>query len=183
MTETAADSDLVKLFLTGNHAAFNELVSRYQTKIYWHARKMTGNHLDADDIMQEVLLVIYEKLHTFQFNSSLYTWIYKITATRSLNHIRKVKLRKFFSLDGENTINMANEENVALDYERGEQMQKLDKVMQNLPNRQREVFILRNFELLSYEEISKITGKSTGSLKASYFHALGKVTNWMKENG
>ena len=78
------DFELAKNFLNGDESAFNRLAVKYQEKIYWHARRMTGNHLDADEIVQEVLIVLYKKLNTFEFKSSLYTWIYTITNTRSI---------------------------------------------------------------------------------------------------
>jgi RNA polymerase sigma-70 factor (ECF subfamily) len=63
------DFELINKFLNGSEAAFNELVRRYRTQIYWHARRMLGNHLDADEVTQEVLIVLYNKLNTFNFNS------------------------------------------------------------------------------------------------------------------
>ncbi|MCL4548939.1 MAG: sigma-70 family RNA polymerase sigma factor, partial [Bacteroidetes bacterium] len=89
------DFELVKNFLNGDETAFNSIVRKYQKKIYWHARQMVGNHLDADEVTQEVLIVIFKKLRTFNFNSSLYTWIYKIVSTRSLNQLRKRQVKKF----------------------------------------------------------------------------------------
>lgn len=182
MAITDSDEQLIKDFISGNETAFNRLILKYQQKIYWHARRMTGNHLDADDVVQEVLLVIYNKIKDFKFESSLYTWIYKITSTRSLNLINRRKLKDFFSLDdSENKIDTAGNDNLAEDFENREKIEALNKVLQKLPVKQREVFILRNFEELSYDEISEITGKSAGALKANYFHALNKVMDLMKE--
>ncbi len=182
MVETVSDFELIRSFLQGDQAAFNKLAARYQSKIYWHARRMTGDHLDADDVMQEVLLTMYNKLHTFQFNSSLYTWVYRITATRSINHLTRKKVRKFFSLDSDQARDLSTSEDIPEQIDIRDKMLKLDGLMQKLPERQREVFILRNFEMLSYEEISAITKKSVGSLKASYFHAVAKIADWMKED-
>ena len=92
------DFDLIKRFLSGEEVAFNLIVKKYQKKIYRHARQMMGNHLDADEVTQEVLIVIFNKLKNFNFNSSLYTWIYKIVTTRSLNQIRKKQIKRFFSI-------------------------------------------------------------------------------------
>lgn len=174
------DVALVKKFLSGEEAAFNKLVNRYQKKIYWHARRMTGNHLDADEIVQEVLVIMYTKLSKFQFRSTLYTWIYRVTATRAINLIRRRKVREFFSLDdirgeekGKNDIVEAVEQR--------ERLRILEEVLQKLPPKQREVFILRAFEELSYEEIAEITKKSVGGLKANYFHAMKKLENYMSE--
>ncbi len=175
------DEDLVKRFLNGEEAAFNLLVRKYRQKIYWHARRLTGNHFDADDILQEVLMVIYSKLKDYKFESSLYTWIFKITYTRSLNLINKNKLKRFFSLDDEESPEIRGDQDVVNDVENREKLQLLDKILKQLPVKQREVFVMRHFDELSYEEIAEITGKSTGGLKANYFHALNKVTSLMEK--
>lgn len=176
------DFDLVKRFHAGEDPAFNRLAAKYQEKIYWHARKMTGNHLDADDIMQEVLMVMYAKLKDFRFQSSLYTWIYKVTATRSINMLRKRKIKNFFSLnDDDNPIQISAPTDLAGDYENKEKITMIEKFLIKLPVKQREVFIMRNNEQLSYEEISQITGTSVGALKANYFHAVDKMQKLMKD--
>ena len=115
MTEINNDRELVKDFISGNESAFNRLAKRYQEKIYWHARRMIGNHLDADEIVQQVLLVMYKKLKTFNFDSSLYTWIYKITSTRSLNLIKRNKLRSFISIDNSIENRVTTKENIIND--------------------------------------------------------------------
>nr|MCU0345167.1 RNA polymerase sigma factor [Ignavibacterium sp.] len=175
------DFEQIKSFINGDESAFNRLAVKYHEKIYWHARRMTGNHLDADEVVQEVLLVIYKKLKTFEFKSSLYTWIYTITNTRrslytwiytitntrSINYLKKRSLRSFFNLD--EISNKKSEQYDVIDFiESKENYEKIEKTLQKLPVKQREVFIMRNFDELSYEEISKITGKSIGTLKANH---------------
>lgn len=181
MTDKSNDFDLVKSFVSGDDSSFNKIVRKYQEKIYWHARKMTGNHLDADEILQEVLLVLYTKLKSFRFKSSLYTWIYRITATRSINYIRKRNIRQFFSLEDKETGSMAGGSDIIKNFEDKEKLRKLDSVLQKVPPKQREVFLMRNFEELSYEEIAEITGRSIGGLKANYFHAVKKIYELMKD--
>lgn len=179
MHEANIDFSLIKDFVEGNESAFNRLAVKYQDKIYWHARRMTGNHLDADEIVQEVLLVLYNKLKTFEFKSSLYTWIYTITNTRSINYLKKKNLKSFFSLD--DILNKKSEEkDVIENLEDKQKLEKLEKALQKLPIKQREVFIMRNYDELSYEEISEITGKSVGALKANHFHALNKIKELIK---
>jgi RNA polymerase sigma-70 factor (ECF subfamily) len=181
MTELQ-DYDLVKEFIAGSEIAFNKIVQKYQNKIYWHARRLLGNHMDADEVTQEVLIVLYNKLHTFNFQSSLFTWIFRIVSTRSLNHIRKGKVKKIFFFEDEDEDKVFRDnQDIVHDLENKEKIEKLDKVMNKLAAKQREVFILRNFEGLSYEEIAKITGRSVGGLKANYFHAIKKVTEMMDE--
>lgn len=179
MSDTTIDFELIKNFVNGDESSFNKLVNRYQKKIYWHARKMTGNHLDAEEVVQEVLLVIYNKLKDFKFESNLYTWIYRITATRSINFINKRKIKNLIFFDEEEGRTFKSNVDIVRDLENKEKLEKLDRLLQKLPVKQREVFIMRSFENLSYEEMSEITGKSVGGLKANYFHALNKINNLM----
>jgi len=181
MSEDISDHDLVRAFLNGDETSFNKIINKYKNKIYWHARRMTGNHLDADEVVQEVLLVIYTKLKDFRFKSSLYTWIFRIVSTRSLNYLRKRSLRKVFSFDDPAANIVNSNEDIINDFEMKEKIQKIDKFLQKLPAKQREVFIMRNYDELSYEEISKLTGKSIGGLKANYFHGVNKILELMKD--
>jgi len=180
MPEEISDYELIKSFINGDEASFNKIINKYKHKIYWHARRMTGNHLDADEVVQEVLLVMYKKLKDFQFKSELYTWIYRIVSTRSLNYLRKRSLRKVFSFDDPSTDSVSNNEDIAKSLEMKEKLDKINSLLQKLPLKQREVFILRHYEELSYEEISDLTGKSIGGLKANYFHGVNKILELMK---
>ena len=175
------DKDLVKEFLDGNEIAFRTIVDRYSKKIYWHARGMLNNHFDADEVTQEVIIVLYKKLHTFNFNSALYTWIYRITSTRTLNFIRKKKIKELFSIFDEKYDNLKSESDILNNFEHKDEIERIEKALQKLPIKQREVFIMKSFEEMSYKEISEITGKSVGGLKANYFHALKKITELLNE--
>ncbi len=180
MSDNTQDFALIKSFLDGDESSFNVLVKKYQDKIYWHARRMTGNHFDADEILQEVLLIMYNKLNSFKYESSVYSWIYKITATRSINFIKRRELKKIFSLDVLKT-SETNKQTIQQELEQFEKIEEIEKKLQQLPVKQREVFIFRNFDDLSYEEISQITGKSVGALKANYFHALKKMKDLLND--
>ena len=180
MPEDISDYELIKSFINGDETSFNKIINKYKHKIYWHARRMTGNHLDADEVVQEVLLVMYKKLKDFQFKSELYTWIYRIVSTRSLNYLRKRSLRKVFSFDDPSTDLVSSNEDIAKSLEMKEKLEKINSLLQKLPLKQREVFILRHYEELSYEEISDLTGKSIGGLKANYFHGINKILELMK---
>ncbi|MBT8378192.1 MAG: RNA polymerase sigma factor [Ignavibacteria bacterium] len=181
MLNKTDDYDLVRKFISGDEQAFNLLVSRHQNRIYWHARRMVGNHDDADEIVQEVLLVMYQKLRSFNYKSALYTWIYKITSTRSLNLLKKNKIKRMISFDSENNKEISASDDVIVNIEQKEKFEKMQRYLKNLPAKQREIFIFRNFDDLSYEEIADITGKAVGTLKANYFHAFNKLKELMDE--
>ncbi|OGU54725.1 MAG: RNA polymerase subunit sigma-70 [Ignavibacteria bacterium RBG_13_36_8] len=173
------DFELINKFSKGDETAFNELVRKYQTKIYWHARRMLGSHMDADEVTQEVLLVLYKKLKNFNFNSSFYTWLYKIVTTRSINLLNRRKVKRFVFINDTESQILESESDITADIDNREKLERLDKILTKLPVKQREVFVLRHFEELSYKEISEIKGKSVGGLKANYFHALKKVMELM----
>ncbi|MBK7103931.1 MAG: RNA polymerase sigma factor [Ignavibacteriae bacterium] len=172
--------ELVTNFINGDEKSFNKIVREYQKLIYWNARRMLGNHYDADEITQQVIIVLYNKLKTFKFNSSLKTWIYKITFTRSLNLIRKNKVKNFFSIN-ESSMDINSENDIIKNLEDKEKLEKLNSALDKLPVKQREVFVLRKFDELTYEEISEITGKSIGGLKANYFHAVNKILTKLED--
>lgn len=180
MPEEKTDFELINKFLEGEQGAFDSLIKKYHSRIYWVARRLTGSHNDADDVVQEVLITIYTKLNTFKFNSGFYTWAYRITVRKSLNMIRSKKIKRFFNLeDSESELTGSTDYLKNIDDK--DKLAMLDKILQKLPEKQREVFVLRNFEELSYEEIADITGKSVGGLKANYFNAIEKVKKYMNE--
>lgn len=175
------DFELVHKFVAGDESAFNDIVKKYQKRIYWHARQMLGDHLDADEVTQEVLIVLFKKLNTFNFKSSLFTWIYKIVTTRSLNYIKRKNIKRYLSFDSTDENEIQEKRDIVDDIVNKEKLERIKKILETIPPKQRQVFVLRNFDQLSYEEISEITGKSVGGLKANYFHALKKIMEKVNE--
>ena len=179
----SSDSEIISDFLKGNSSSFNFIVLKYQKKVYWVVRRMVLDHDDADDITQEVFIKLYRTISDFRGESSLFTYLYKIAVNYSLNHLKKNrnKFEKLKNID-EESYNIKDssqgQDAVMADKER----EKLLKdAMLALPDQQRAVFSLRFYDELSYEEISKILGKSVGGMKANYFHALKKIQSFLLE--
>ena len=172
--------NLIQKFKSGDEQAFNQLVLRYQEKIYWIVRRMIPDHADADDITQNVFIKAYQSLRSFKGDSSFYTWIYRIAINLSLNEIRRKKLRRTFSLDEEPSHFSTEEENPLQKLESDERKKLIQRAIDSLPEKQKKVFVLRYFEELPYEEISKILHTSVGGLKANYFHAVKKIGEYLK---
>ena len=174
MSDKENDFLLIQRFNEGDEVAFNLLLRRYQQKIYWHARKMTGNHMDADEIVQEVMLVLFKNLKDFKYQSTFSTWLFRIITTRTLNFLKRRRIKEIFSIHSSDDNETSGIENiagagsgVAEDLENREKLKVLDRVLKGIPAKQREIFIMRHFDEMSYEEISEITGKSIGGLKAN----------------
>jgi RNA polymerase sigma-70 factor, ECF subfamily len=173
--------DLVERFQAGEEQAFNALTLRYQEKIYWVVRRMIPDHDEADDVVQDVFIRAYHSLKSFKGESSVYTWLYRIAVNLSLNEIRRRKIRKTFSLD-ENTTeqHQSYDDSPIEEIEKREQSMLIKKAIDRLPEKQKQVFVLRYYEELPYEEIAKIVKTSVGGLKANYFHAVKKIGEYLK---
>ncbi|MFZ1573291.1 MAG: sigma-70 family RNA polymerase sigma factor, partial [Candidatus Kapaibacterium sp.] len=181
MIQELEDRKLLDLYNSGEKLlVFNELVRRYQKRIYYVARRMVKRHEDADDIAQEVFVKAYTALDNFRGDSNIYTWLYRIAINLSINHLRKQKVRKFFDIDeyadilgkdADQDKKLIKEENVSL----------IEKAILTLPDKQKSVFIMRYYDELPYEEISNILGTSVGGLKANFHHAVSKVSEYVNK--
>lgn len=154
--------------------AFNGIVESYAERLYWHVRRFLCSHEDSNDKMQDIFMKIWKALPNFRGDSSLYTWLYRIATNEVLNHLKRESLNATIEMDTvSNTLACKIDEDP---YFNGTDLQReLHKAIQTLPNKQRIVFCLRYFDEMKYEEISEITGTSTGALKASYHHAYNKI--------
>lgn len=157
---------------------FQLLVDTYKERVYSIVRRMVIRHDDADDIVQDVFVRVWENIDGFREESSLYTWIYRIAVNESLRFLKSKRLRLFlplfdFSAQLENLIDDPQHFN-------GNQIErKLQKAILKLPDKQRLVFSMRYYEGLTYEEISEILGTSVGALKASYHLAVKKIEKYL----
>ena len=153
---------------------FNRIVKEYSERLYWHVRRMVGSHEDADDLLQEIFLKIWTALPSFRGEAQLYTWVWRIATNETLNHLRREKVRaalRFASAD-----ELVAQKIEGDPYFNGTAAQReLWKSVARLPQKQRQVFVMRWWDELSYEEISAITGTSVGALKASYHIAQEKI--------
>jgi|SRR5690554_52541 len=156
---------------------FRELVKTYQEPLYRHIRRMVGNHQDADDVLQNTFIKSWRFIDDFRADSKLYTWLYRIASNEALSFLRAKKVRPSGNVDAENhtapTTDGPDSETIS---------RKLESALKTLPDKQRQVFDLKYFSELKYEEISEITGTSVGGLKASYFHAVKKIEAFLKSD-
>jgi RNA polymerase sigma-70 factor (ECF subfamily) len=157
---------------------FNQIVQEYSEKLYWHVRRMVNSHDDANDILQDIFLKIWTALPTFRGEAQLYTWVWRIATNEALNWIRREKVRaalRFSSADEEMVRRISGDP-----YFNGTDAQReLAKAVARLPEKQRQVFIMRWWDELPYEDIAQITGTSVGALKASYHIAQEKVKQFL----
>lgn len=157
------------------HAAFDLLMRTYGEPLYWHIRKMVVNHDDADDVLQTVFIKAWNNIHNFRGDARLTTWLFKIAVNESINFLKKERTRRSLADDENDSFLLENIE--ADPYFDGDELHReLQKAVASLPEKQRLVFNMRYFDEMKYEEISDILGTSVGALKASYHHAVKKIT-------
>ncbi len=154
---------------------FHLLVKKYQERLYLTIRRMVVDHELANDILQEVFIIIWQKIDHFRGDASLFTWIYRITVNECLRQLKKNKSKISVSLESVTNLNLST--SATPDGE--EVIHKLQKAVKSLPEKQQAIFNLKYYDDLSYEEISGIMGTSIGGLKANYHHAVKKIEKYL----
>lgn len=167
-----SQAEFIKELKAGSEAAFGRLIEENQKKVYRIALSFVKNPTDAEDIAQEVFIRIYTSIGSFKGNSSLSTWIYKITYNLSLDFLkrnnRKLKTTKTLD-DPEDTeiITLAGEKFIPeKEYEDKELKEDLKKALNELPDDQRQLIELKDVHGFSYEEIMEMTGLKDGTMKS-----------------
>ena len=174
------DEALIREFQDGDVRAFNELVRRYQERVYWIARRLVGDHADADDVAQEVFIKVYDSLQGFRSEASFFTWLYRVTVNAALNLLRKNRIKEFVRFDDVVLPLVSDEPQPDVQLEGKQQRTRLEEAIAKLPQKQRAVFVLRYYENLPYEEIARLLKRSVGGMKANYFQAVRKISKYMK---
>src|ERR1022692_1213951 len=168
-----SDLTLVQKAQREDVGAYDELVRRFQERIYATVYHMTSNHEDANDLVQETFIKAYRALKSFKGDSSFYTWIYRIAVNKTLNFLKQLKNRVQLSLN-DLDFNIENDPDlVALISEKTprrnlgliELQEKLNGAMQKLSEHHRMVVILHDVQDLSHEEIGKIMDCNVGTVR------------------
>lgn len=159
-------------------AAFTAIIKKYQEKLYWHIRRMVVDHDDANDVLQNVFIRVWNGLENFKEESQLYTWLYRIATNECLTFIEQQKKRSSVSLSDVET-GLSNKIKADKHFDPNKLEWKLQLAIQKLPEKQRLVFTLRYYDELPYEEMSRILETSEGALKASYHHAVKKIEDYI----
>jgi len=157
------EQELIFGLRQGEESAFKELVTRFQDKVFNTALGLLQHHIEAEDIAQEVFIQVFRSIQNFKEESLLSTWIYRITVTKSLDHLRSKKRKKRFgfiiSIFGDNNLPVYEPEDFnhpGVLQENKEDAAILFKVIDQLPGNQRTAFVLNKVEGLGYREIAAI---------------------------
>ncbi len=178
--EEIPDKELLEQFRNPafREKAFNQLILKYQKRVYWHIRKIVISHDDADDVVQNVFIKVWKNLDGFKEESQLFTWLYRIATNESLTWLKQKKDNLKVSFDDvAHVLSRSLEDD---NYFKGDEIQKkLQQAILTLPEKQRIVFNMKYYDEIKYEEMSQILETSVGALKASYHHAVKKIEDYM----
>lgn len=155
---------------------FSLLMQTYQGRLYWQARKISGSHEDANDILQNAFIRIYKALKDFRGESSLYSWMHRIVTNEALTQVTKKNKKINDTVAWEDSMAEAD---TSSEQDAQKTLDLLQKAIKGLPEVQKTVFDMRYFQELPYAQIAKILGTTEGSLKASYHHAVKKIEKFI----
>lgn len=174
------DKELLNQFRNAptKERGYTNIIKKYQEKLYWHIRRMVVEHEDANDVLQNMFIKVWNGLDNFREDSQLYTWLYRIATNESLTFIEQRKKRMAVSLSDVET-GLENKIKASENFDGNKLEWKLQLAIQQLPEKQRAVFNLRYYDEMPYEEMSRVLETSEGALKASYHHAVKKIEDFM----
>ncbi len=183
--------ELIQELRKGNEPAFKYLVETYQDRVFNTAIGIVQNAEDAEDVAQEVFIQVFRSIHSFKAESKLSTWIYRITTTRALDHLRSRKSKKRFGLiqrlfgDGNKPLHeLPDFHHPGVTLDRKENAARLFRAIDRLPENQKTAFILHKLEDLSYIEISAVMQISLSAVESLMHRAKQNLRKMLeKETG
>lgn len=185
MGNNSDESSIIDRFKKGEKAAFEELVLKYQDRIYNLCRHMLGNVHDAEDAAQDTFIKAFRNLAAFKPDSSLYTWLYRIAVNTCLDYKKKPFWESFFKKSGEGDEFV---DEPSSDWPSPEKLCESKQIglalytsIRMLPVKLRMAIVLREIEGLSYEEIAQVLDVSTGTVKSRISRAREEIKGLMKK--
>jgi RNA polymerase sigma factor (sigma-70 family) len=178
--EADADVEIVRQVQAGDVAAFDRLITKYRERVYGIIYNMTSNREDAADLTQDAFIKAFQSIHRFGGQSSFFTWLYRIAVNSTLSHLRKSRLRSFFSLETIDSEEPVSKEIIAaLTDKTGaerdtfvrELQEKLNDAMLKLSIKHRTVVTLFEIEGLSHQEIAEVMECSVGTVRSRLHYA------------
>ena len=187
--DEVADRDLVARARGRDMAAYDELIRRYQRKIYQMVYNMTSNREDAEDLVQDVFVKAYSALERFKGDSSFYTWIYRIAVNRAINYLKKRKRNTAMSLDDidqgverdPNFVALQSRESPVRDATLSELQKKLNEALQALSENHRAVVVLHDIQGIQHDEIARMLKCSSGTVRSRLFYARQELQKQLTE--
>ncbi len=183
--KSSSDEDLIKIYLSGDERAFDELYSRYESKLKRLIYYYVGDPDEVNDVFHDVAIRVVKHIRTYNPNRAFSSWIYQIAVNCSKNHIKKSKRnlslieKEKFRLAGMEQQQMSPEESIINEND----MKEFNAAIENLSEKFRDVFVLRYDHNMKYSDISQVLRCSERTAKWRMERAVEKITQYLKERG
>jgi len=180
---------LVQRVRRGDLEAYDELVRRYQERIYATIYHMTSNHEDANDLAQESFIKAFQALKSFKGGSSFYTWLYRIAVNKTINFLKQRKSRVHMSLNDldfnaehdPDLVAFVSDKTPRREAGLTELQEKLNAAMLKLSEPHRLVVVLHDVQGLSHDEIAKIMDCNIGTVRSRLFYARQQLQGYLSD--
>ena len=187
--EAAVDLVLVQRTQQGDLPAYDELIRRYQERIYATIYHMTGNHEDANDLAQETFIKAFTAIKTFKGDSSFYTWVYRIAVNKTINFRKLRKNKSHLSLNDmdfnaehdPDMVQLVSDKTPRRDAALSELHDKLGEAMLKLSPVHRLVVTLHDVQGLPHEEIATIMDCNIGTVRSRLFYARQQLQAYLSD--
>jgi len=185
----AEDMELVRRAREGDFGAYDDLVRRYQERIYATIYHMTSNHEDANDLAQETFIKAFQALKSFKGGSSFYTWIYRIAVNKTINFLKQRKNKLQLSLDDidfnaehdPDLVALISEKTPRREANLAELQEKLNEAMLRLSESHRLAVTLHDIQGMSHEEIAKIMDCNIGTVRSRLFYSRQQLQGYLSD--
>jgi RNA polymerase sigma factor RpoE len=183
------ENELVRRARKGDLTAYDDLVRRYQERIYATIYHMTSNHEDANDLAQETFIKAYQALKTFKGGSSFYTWVYRIAVNKTINFLKQRKNRAHMSLNDldlnaehdPDLVALISDKTPRREVNLTELQEKLNAALQKLSEPHRLAVILHDVQGLPHDEIAKIMDCNIGTVRSRLFYARQQLQAYLSD--
>jgi RNA polymerase sigma-70 factor (ECF subfamily) len=187
--EAVQEHAWVRRARTGDLEAYDELVRRYQERIYATIYHMTANHEDANDLAQETFLKAYQAIQSFKGGSSFYTWLYRIAVNKTINFLKQRKNRTHMSLNDldfnaehdPDLVALISDKTPRREVNLNELQGKLNEALQKLSEPHRLVVTLHDVQGLAHDEIAKIMDCNIGTVRSRLFYARQQLQGYLSD--
>lgn len=183
--DASREERLISHAVAGDSAAFSELMTLHERRMYAVALRICTNREDAQDCLQDAMLRIYRSLGSFKRQSSFSTWVYRITMNTCLDELRRRKSRNATSLDSllDNGWSPSDDDNVPEKHAlASEQRRAIDRAIAELPEDMRSAVVLRDIQGFSYDEIAEMLEANIGTIKSRISRGREKLRLILREN-
>lgn len=183
--DASREERLISHAVAGDSAAFSELMTLHERRMYAVALRICANREDAQDCLQDAMLRIYRSLGSFKGQSSFSTWVYRITMNTCLDELRRRKSRNATSLDNllDNGWSPSDDDNAPEKHAlASEQRRVIDRAIAELPEDMRSAVVLRDVQGFSYDEIAEMLEANIGTIKSRISRGREKLRLILREN-